>query len=372
MNPQNSVAPENALEIAREASERFGSPTDKPSSKEQRLLFRRSERINRLTGVGIRAIGSCVPDNLVTNAELEVKYGFEEGWIERRTGIRERRYAADDEGTSDLAVRAARDAISKAGVSAADIDLVLVGTFTPDYTCPSTACLVQQKLGLDAPAVDLQAACSGFMYALATGAQYVATGNSKLALVIGADINSRIVEPSDQRTAPLFGDGAGAVLLEAGSNEQGLVCYQLGADGAGGAMLDRPAGGTSRPMTPELVASGQHFLKMDGRNVFKWAIQAVTETIELILTRAEVSVDDVKLFVLHQANIRIIDHAMKVLNIPREKVFNNLERVGNTSAASIPLALDEAQRQGSIESGDLVLMCGFGAGLTWGTGLFRW
>ena len=369
MNPQNSVAPENALEVARQAAV---TSRPKSASSEQRLLFSRSERTNRLTGISIKSIGACVPERVVTNAELESKYGFESGWIKRRTGIEERRYAADDEGTSDLAVKAARAAIEKAGVSKSDIDLVLVGTFTPDFTCPSTACLVQQKLGLDAAAVDLQAACSGFMYALATGGQYVATGNSKLALVIGADINSRIVEPSDQGTAPLFGDGAGAVLLESGTSDQGLLCYQLGADGAGGAMLDRPVGGTSRPITPELVAAGQHYLKMDGRNVFKWAIQAVTETIELVLRKAEVDVADVKLFVLHQANVRIIDHAMKVLGIPSEKVFNNLNRVGNTSAASIPLVLDEASRQGAIESGDLVLMCGFGAGLTWGTGLFRW
>lgn len=367
MNPQNSIAAESANHDVQASGRK---PSSKPA--EPRLLFKRSERTCRLTGVGIKSVGSYVPDRIVTNSELESRYGFEPGWVERRTGICERRYAADDEGTSDLAVKAARRAIENANVSVDDIDLLLVGTFTPDFTCPSAACLVQNKLGLDAPAVDLQAACSGFMYALATGAQYVATGNSKLALIIGADVNSRIVEPSDRGTAPLFGDGAGAVLLEAGTSEQGLICYQLGADGAGGGMLDRPVGGTVRPMTPELIASGQHYLKMDGRNVFKWAIKAVTETIQLVLDKADVGVDDVKLFVLHQANIRIIDHAMDVLGIPKEKVFNNLDRVGNTSAASIPLALDEAVQNGHVESGDLVLMCGFGAGLTWGTGLFRW
>ncbi len=373
MTSHNSVAPENALDIAMEAAATSDARvTKKKPSSEQRLVFRTSSRTNKLLGIGIRSIGSCVPDRIVTNGELETRYGFEPGWIERRTGIRQRRYAADDEGTSDLAVRAARQAIQKADVDPAQIDLVLVATFTPDFTCPSTACLVQEKLGLDAPAVDLQAACSGFMYALATGAQFVATDNSKLALVIGADINSRIVEPTDKGTAPIFGDGAGAVLLEKGSSEQGLVCYQLGADGAGGSMLDRPVGGTSRPITPESIAAGQHYLKMDGRNVFKWAIQAVTESIETVLKKANVSVDDVKMFVLHQANIRIIDHAMKGLGIPSEKVFNNLDRVGNTSAASIPLVLDEVVQQGRIEPGDLVLMCGFGAGLTWGTGLFRW
>ncbi len=346
---------------------------DKPrSDDEPRLLFRRSLRTNRLTGFGIRSIGACVPDQIVTNEQLEGRYGFEPGWIERRTGIRERRIAEPFVNTSDLAVQAARRAMEAGGVSASEIDLVIVGTFTPDYTCPSTACLVQDKLKLDAPAMDLQAACSGFMYALTTGAQYIATGNSKLALVIGADVNSRIVEPSDQRTAPLFGDGAGAVILEAGGNDQGLLCYQLGADGAGGNLLDRPAGGTRYPLTPECIASGEHFLKMDGRNVFKWAIQAVTETIELVLTKAGLTVDDVSLFVLHQANVRIIDHAMKVLNIPNEKVFCNLSRFGNTSAASIPLALNEAVQERRVNRGDLIVMCGFGAGLTWGTGVFRW
>ncbi len=348
-----------------------GKSASRPNA-EARLLFKRSHRTNQLTGVQIKSIGSSVPANVVTNEQLEARYGFEPGWIERRTGILERRIAGPYENTSDLAAEAARKAIENANVNAADIDLLIVGTFTPDFTCPSTACLVQDKLKLDAPAMDLQAACSGFMYALTTGAQYVATGNSRLALVIGADVNSRIVESTDQRTAPLFGDGAGAVLLEAGSQSQGLICYQLGADGAGGCLLDRPAGGTRNPLTPELIASGEHYLKMDGRNVFKWAIQAVTETIQLVMQKAGIEVEDVALFVLHQANIRIIDHAMKELGIPSDKVFCNLDRVGNTSAASIPLALDEASREGRINRGDLVVMCGFGAGLSWGTGVFRW
>ena len=345
---------------------------ERSARTDQGLLFRRSERVQRLTGFGIRSIGSYVPSRVVTNEELEARYGFEPGWIERRSGILQRRFADESESTSDLAVEAARRAMAAAHVSASDIDLLIVGTFTPDFTCPSTACLVQNKLKLDAPAMDLQAACSGFMYALATGAQFIATGNSRLALIIGADVNSRIVQPDDQRIAPLFGDGAGAVILEPGDADQGLVCYQLGADGAGGCLLDRPAGGATLPLTPELVAAGEHFLKMDGRNVFKWAIEAVTQSIEVVLDNAGVTTEDVSLFVLHQANIRIIDHAMKVLKIPRCKVYNNLDRVGNTSAASIPLALDEAHREGRINRGDLVVMCGFGAGLTWGTSLFRW
>lgn len=343
-----------------------------PSASGPRLKFRQSNRTNQLLGVGISAIGAYVPDRVVTNRELEDRYGFEPGWVERRTGIRERRYAADDECTSDLAVRAARKAIERAGLTPDDIDLVVVGTFTPDFTCPSTACLVQHKLGLDAPAMDLNAACSGFMYALATGAQFVATGNATNALIIGADVNSRIVRPSDQRTAPLFGDGAGAVVLAAGEPSQGLVCYQLGADGGGSSLLDRPVGGTARPLTAESIDAGQHYLKMDGRNVFKWAIKAVTDSIQHVLNEAGVTVDDVNSFVLHQANMRIIDHAMDVLDIPKDKVINNVSRVGNTSAASIPLVLDDAVERGQVRKDDLVLMCGFGAGLTWGTGLFRW
>ncbi len=194
---------------------------EKPGSAEDaRLLFRKSPRTNRLTGVRIRSVGSAVPDRIVSNEELESRYGFEPGWIERRTGILQRRIADPYESTSDLAVRAARNVITRAGVDPADIDLLIIGTFTPDYTCPSTACLVQDKLKLDVPAMDIQAACSGFMYALTTGAQFVATGNSKLALVIGADVNSRIVEQTDQRTSALFGVGAGAVLLEAGDADQ--------------------------------------------------------------------------------------------------------------------------------------------------------
>ncbi|MEJ7593160.1 MAG: hypothetical protein WKF77_16565 [Planctomycetaceae bacterium] len=231
-----------------------------PESTDQGLSFRRSKRVQRLTGFGIRSIGSYVPSRVVTNEELEARYGFEPGWIQRRTGILQRRFADESESTSDLAVEAARRAMAAAHVSASDIDLLIVGTFTPDFTCPSTACLVQNKLKLDAPAMDLQAACSGFMYALATGAQFIATGNSRLALIIGADVNSRIVKPDDQRVAPLFGDGAGAVILEPGDADQGLVCYQLGADGAGGGARQSCWWGDIATNS-ELVAAGEHYLK---------------------------------------------------------------------------------------------------------------
>lgn len=331
-----------------------------------------SRRTSSLLGVQILGTGAYVPSSIVTNADLESRYGFDPGWIEQRTGILARRHAAPTQATSDLCVEAAQRAIRAARVDPKDVDLVLVGTFTPDFHCPSTACLVQDRLGLDAPAVDLAAACAGFMYALVTGAQYVATGNSKLALVIGGDCNSRIVDPQDQRTAPLFGDGAGAVLLGRGDAQQGLVCYQMGSDGSGGSLLDRPSGGSRQPARPEDIDAGLHYLKMDGRNVFKWAVRVLTDTIELMLEKTGLRADDVDLFVLHQANIRIINHAMQQLGIPPEKVFNNLEKYGNTSGGSIPIALDEAVQAGRIQRGDTILMSGFGGGLSWGTSLFRW
>lgn len=334
-------------------------------------MFRRSRRIQSLLGIEILSTGSYVPDRVVTNQQLEEEYGFEPGWIEQRTGIRERRHADPSEATSDLAVEAALRTIESSRINKDDIDLLVVGTFTPDYTCPSTACLVQDRLGLDAPAMDLQAACSGFMYSLVTASQYVATGNSELALVIGADVNSRIVNPADMRTAPLFGDGAGAVLIGRGSPHQGLISYQLGADGSGGSLLDRPAGGTRKPATAEDLANNEHLLKMDGRSVFKWAVNAVTETIETVLNHAGMGPQDVSLFLLHQANVRIINHAMQQLGVPTDRVYKNLDKYGNTSAGSIPIVLDEARREGRISEGDTVLMCGFGAGLSWGTSLVR-
>lgn len=336
------------------------------------LQFRPSTRWASIREVSIDGVGGYVPDLLVTNADLERDRGYEAGWIEQRTGILERRYAAPEQGTSHLAAEAARRACAAAGIETDEIDLLVVGTFTPDYTCPSTACLVQEMLELDAPAFDVQAACSGFVYALATAAQYVATGNASRALVVGADINSRIVDPANKKIAPLFGDGAGAVVISRGDKSQGFLSYQLGADGRGAVALDRPAGGTRHPITQHDLEVGRQYMRMDGRAVFKWAVQAVTQTVQFVCEQAGVSVDDINLFVLHQANVRIITKAMAQLGVPAERVMNNLDRYGNTSAASIPLVLDEAIRAERVRPGDLVLMSGFGAGLTWGTGVWRW
>lgn len=326
-----------------------------------------------LMGVQVVGNGSYVPEQVVTNEQMAQQCpGCNPDWIEQRTGILERHIVADGQATSDLSVIAAQRAMENAGVIASDIDLLIIATFTPDFHCPSTACLVQDRLGIDVPAFDLNAACAGFMYAITTAGQFVATGNSKLALVIGSDCNSRIVDPTDRSIAPLFGDGAGAVLLAPGSMEQGFKSYQLGSDGGGCSVLDRPVGGTKRPMTAEALANGEHFLRMDGKSVFKWAVRTVAESIEIVLASAQTSVDDVSLFILHQANQRIIDSVSNKLNIPKERMFCNLQKYGNTSAASIPLALDEALAEGLIKKGDTILMSGFGAGLTWGTSLFVW
>lgn len=341
------------------------------SNKGSRTLFTR--RTQSLLGVQVLATGSYVPENVVTNQDLQDRLNFDPEWIKQRTGIEARRHVTDPEiATSDLCVEAATRAIREAKVDPQQIDLVIVGTLTPDYQMPSTACIVQEKLGLDAPAFDVSAACSGFMYAMVTAAQFVATGNSKTALVIGADLLSRISDPSDQRTFPLFGDGAGAALLTKGSPHQGLICYQMGSDGSGVEQLYIPHGGSKHRVDEESLVSGDHYVRMDGRSVFKWAVRMLTDTIELTLEKSGMSPHDVSLFLLHQANIRIINAAMEQLGVPPEKVFNNVEKYGNTSGGSIPIVLDEALRDDRIERGDTVLVSGFGSGLTWATGLMRW
>ncbi|MEK6235078.1 MAG: ketoacyl-ACP synthase III [Planctomycetales bacterium] len=328
--------------------------------------------LRSLLGVQVLATGSYAPEQVVTNEDLQRSHGFDPEWILQRTGIQERRYAPDDMATSDMAVEAARRCLDRAGVRPEEVDLVIVGTFTPDMPCPSTACLLQDKLGVTAPAMDLHAACAGFIYSMVTGMQFVATGGSKMALIVGADCNSRIVNPKDQRVCPLFGDAAGAVLLAPGEPHQGMISYTLGADGSGADLLIRPMGGSRMPATAALIDEDLQYLQMDGRSVFKWAVRLLNDTVEDVLEPAGVNVSDVKLFVFHQANIRIIRSAADALGMSDEQVFVNLDRYGNTSAASIPLALDEAIRDNRVARGDLVLLCGFGAGLTWGTALLTW
>lgn len=329
-------------------------------------------RCRSLTGVRVLATGSYVPDTVIDNTHLHQRLGFDSDWIVKRTGILERRHALPHQATSDLCLEAARRCLDQAEVKPSDIDLLLLATFTPDMAFPSTACLVQDRLKLNCPAVDMQAACAGFMYALVTGAAYVVSGASDLALIIGGDCNSRVVNPNDSKTYPLFGDGAGAVLLTRGRPDQGILGYSLGADGSGGDLLSRPACGSRLPPTPELLSKGLHFMHMDGRAVFRWAVAILCDTIQDVLTATNLKPGDVDLYIPHQANIRIINAAIDVLHISRSRVFYNLDRYGNTSAGSVPLALDEAMSAGRIQSDDLVVLSGFGAGLAWGTAVVRW
>lgn len=325
----------------------------------------------RLTGVSVLGSGSHAPARVVTNRDL-ASLGCDEEWIVQRTGIHERRHVAPDEATSDLASAAARQCLEAAECPAADVDLLIVATFTPDMPVPSTACLVQDALGLRAGAMDLQAACSGFVYALTTGMQFVAAGSHRRVLVIGADANSRVVDPSDVRTYPLFGDGAGAVLLGPGDERQGAASYVLGADGSGGHLLCQRMGGSRNPPVSDALPRSEYYLHMDGRPVFKWAVRLVEDSIFQVLEDASLTMDDVDLFIPHQANLRIIHSAAESLGIGLDRVFINIDQFGNTAAASIPLALDQAVQAGRVKRGDLLLLCGFGAGLTWGTMLLRW
>lgn len=322
-------------------------------------------------GVRIIGVGGHVPEQTVKNKDL-AELGYDADWIVQRTGILERRHVPEGICTSDMAVEAARRCIEDAGIDPADIDLLLLGTFTADMPLPSAACLVQEKLGLKAPALDLNAACASFVFALWTGMQFVATGCNRLVLAVGADCNSRVVDPADKKTYPLFGDGAGAVLLAPGSDEQGLVAYAVGSDGSGAELLCRPMGGSQTPFSQEAADDGQYFMRMEGRPIFKWAVRIVEDTINEVLEEAGKTLDDVDMFIFHQANMRIISATVNTMGIDADKVANNLDRYGNTSSGSIPLVLDEFYRQGRIKQGDLLLLSGFGAGLVWATVLLRW
>lgn len=327
--------------------------------------------LRRLTGVQVIGTGSYLPDKVVTN-EMLASLGCDAEWIVQRTGIRERRHAPPEISTSDMAVAAAERCLAAADVNPQEIDLLIVATLSPDYLLPATATAVQDRLGLNCAAMDLSAACAGFMYALVTGAQFIAAGTSRYALVVGADTNSRVMNPDDKKTYPLFGDGAGAVLLAKGKDTQGLISYTLGADGAGTELLIRPGGGSRMPLTAACAPGPDWFVKMQGRPVFKWAVRLLEDSSRQVLAAAGFDTPDVDLWLLHQANIRILDAAIDALGIDRKKVVTHLERYGNTSAGSVPIALDESLRAGGVKRGDLLLMSGFGGGLSWGTALVRW
>jgi 3-oxoacyl-[acyl-carrier-protein] synthase III len=316
--------------------------------------------------VSITGLGVKVPDRVVTNEDLKQYVDTSDEWIRERTGIRERRMASKDEALSDIALPASRDALAQAGVEGKDIDLLIVATVTPDMSFPSTGAILADKLGaVDAAAYDLSAGCTGFMYALAQAYGMLVGGLAKRALVVGGDLLSRILDWEDRSTLVLFGDGAGAVVMEA-VPQQGFLGFELGADGAGGQSLWLPGSGS------RIFDDPDRFVKMNGREVFKFATRILVKSAQDVMERCGVTIDDVDVYVPHQANMRIIDHATKKLGVPSEKVVINVDRYGNTSSGSIPLALADAAQDGRLKPGKLVLMTGMGAGLTWGSALIRW
>jgi 3-oxoacyl-[acyl-carrier-protein] synthase-3 len=322
----------------------------------------------RITGTG-----SAVPDKVLTNFDLEKMVETSDEWITTRTGIKERRIAAEGEYTSTFAVKAANNALKMAGVTAADIDLIIVGTISPDFPFPATACLVQNDIGAtNAVAFDVTAACSGFVYALSIADKFISTGAAKKALVIGAEVLSRLVDWTDRNTCLLFGDGAGAVVLEACEGEHGILSSHIHSDGAYWELLYQAGCGSRNPPVQKSIDEKSVFLMMQGNEIFKLAVRAMAEVANEALVANNMAIADIDLFIPHQANRRIIDAIGKRLGLADERVVVNLDRYGNTSAASIPIALDEVNRASRINAGDILLLDAFGGGLTWGSVLLRW
>ncbi|OPJ56930.1 beta-ketoacyl-ACP synthase III [Alkalithermobacter paradoxus] len=322
---------------------------------------------------GVIGIGSFVPEKVLTNLDMEKIVDTSDEWILTRTGIKERRIADENTATSDLATEAAKKALESANVKPEEIDLIMVATVTPDMAFPSTACIVQKNIGASkAAAFDLEAACSGFIYGVTIGKQFIETGMYKKILVIGAETLSKIVDWSDRNTCVLFGDGAGAVVLGEVDENEGILSAYLGADGLGGEFLSQPAGGSRIPASVSTVNDRLHYIKMEGSEVFKFAVRIMGESAKKALELANLSSEDIDFIVPHQANIRIIESAAKRLKVSMDKVYVNLDRYGNMSSASIPVALNEAYTKGMVKKGDNVVLVGFGGGLTWGSALLKW
>ena len=328
-----------------------------------------------MASVIIAGVGSYAPERIVTNADMTKIVDTSDEWIRTRSGIRERHLAADDEATSDMAIKAAQSALLDAGINAADVDLLIVATCTPDYPLPATACVVQHKLGIPphATCFDISAACSGFLYALEIAYGQLLTGRYKRALIIGAEKLSSIVDWSDRTTCVLFGDAAGAAVLKKVDQPGiGIIGSDLGADGEMLELLYIKAGGSRCPTSAKTIEDKQHFLGMKGKEVFKNAVRVMETVAREMVEQHHLTLDQISLVIPHQANIRIIEALSGNLGVPMERFYVNLDRYGNTSAASIPLALDEARRAGRIKPGDYTLLVAFGAGLTYGSTLIRW
>lgn len=325
--------------------------------------------------VFIRSLGVHTPERKMTNDELSKIVDTNDEWIKSRSGIAERRIAGPGENPSDMGAKAAAHALKNAGLKVEDIDLLIVATMTPDIPFPSTACILQAKLGLrrDIPAFDVSAACSGFVFAMQVGTDMLRSGNYRRALIVGTEKLSGVIDWQDRTTCVLFGDGAGAVILELTTTPQvGILGNLLGSDGNNAELIHSVAGGSAKPSTPETIANREHCLRMNGKEVFKLAVRVMSESCQRVLTQCGVTSDQVAWFIPHQANYRILEAVAGQLNVGLDRFPSNLERFGNTSAASIPLALEEAWREGKIKHGDLVLLVAFGSGLTWGATLLRW
>ncbi|WP_134700338.1 beta-ketoacyl-ACP synthase III [Ammoniphilus sp. YIM 78166] len=329
--------------------------------------------MHRNSSVGILGTGSYVPEKILTNKELETMVDTSDEWIVSRTGICERRISSEQEASSDLALYAAEKALEAAGIRADQLDLIIVATVTPDTSFPSTANIIQDRLGAKkAASFDLAAACSGFLYGIATASQFIENGLYRYALVIGVECLSKIVDWTDRNTCVLFGDGAGAAVLGPVEEGFGFLSFDLGSDGAGGDLLKLPAGGSRLPASEQTIADRLHYVYMSGGDVFKFAVRVMGSSAEAALEKAGMKKEEIDFLVPHQANLRIIDAAVKRLGLSIDKVVVNLDRYGNMSAASIPVALDEVVRQGRIKQGDRLVLVGFGGGLTWGACVLRW
>lgn len=321
----------------------------------------------------ITGVGMSFPERTVSNHELSELVDTSDQWIRERTGILERRIVSNGQANSDLSAQAALQTLEQTPYGPQDLDLIIVATVTPDMMFPSTACVIQDKIGAaNAWGFDLSGACSGFVYALVTGAQYIQTGVHKRVLVVGTDVMSSILNFADRSTCVLFGDGSGAVLLEPSDSDRGILDFLLHSDGSGGKYLSMPAGGSLHPASQETVEKQMHSVHQDGRMVFKCAVKLMTEVCQNLLDRNGLRPEDISLFVPHQANLRIINSSVERLGLRQEQVLVNIDRYANTTAATIPVGLAEAQREGRIEDGDLVLLASFGAGFTWGSLLLRW
>jgi 3-oxoacyl-[acyl-carrier-protein] synthase III len=341
------------------------------SSSKTQFRSPRSKRPTR--SVHIVGTGSYVPDRILTNADLEKMVDTTDEWIVTRSGIRERRIAPDYMCTSDMGAEAARRAMEQAGVREDEIDLIICATITPDMPFPATACLIQQKLGAKrAAAFDMEAACSGFLYGMEIGQQFITSGTFDTVLVIGAEKLSTIVDWQDRSTCVLFGDGAGAAVLRSRGEEHGILTTCMGADGSQADILMMPAGGAKYPASKESVSAGMHHLKMAGKEVFKNAVTAMQTAAEEALKKCNLTIADIKCVIPHQANIRILEAIADRLGAPMDKVYVNLHRYGNVSAASVAIALDEAAREGRFQRGDLILLVVFGSGLTWASCVIQW